>query len=195
MIRLFDIVLSILGCIVLSPILLILSIWIKLDSKGPVFYKQVRVGKNGKDFILYKYRSMKTGSDKKGLLTVGGNDSRITRSGTFIRKFKLDELPQLFNVISGKMSLVGPRPEVRKYVDMTNPIHIEILTVKPGITDYASIKYSNENEILGKYTDPEKAYIEIVLPDKLQLSLDYIRNYTLLNYLKIIFQTLKQIIK
>lgn len=139
-----------LGLLVLSPMFLILSIWIKIDSPGPVFYKQMRVGRNNKDFKLYKFRSMRVGSDKKGLITIGGHDPRITKSGYFIRKYKLDEFPQLINVFIGEMSLVGPRPEVRKYVEMYTEEQMHVLDVRPGITDLASIRYRNENELTGK---------------------------------------------
>jgi len=194
LIRLFDILLSILGLIILSPFLLILSIAIVIESKGGVFYKQTRVGKNNKDFKLYKFRSMQSGSDKKGLLTVGDNDSRITKVGKFIRKYKLDEFAQLLNVIKGDMSLVGPRPEVRKYVDLYNQEQLMVLSVKPGITDYASIEYKDENEILAKSDNPEKAYIEEVMPHKLELNMKFINDKSLYNYIKIIFLTIFRVI-
>ncbi len=165
-----------------------------LDSKGGVFYIQIRVGKNGNDFKLYKFRSMRIGSDKNGLLTVGGRDSRITKSGFFIRKYKLDELPQLINVFFGDMSFVGPRPEVRKYVDLYNSNQLKVLSVKPGITDYASIQYSNENELLGKSDNPEKTYIEEIMPDKLNLNLLYIKENNITTDIKIIFKTIKKIL-
>jgi len=193
MIRFIDILSSALGLLILSPILIIISIWIKLDSSGPFFYKQLRVGKNGFDFYLFKFRSMRTGSDNKGLLTVGERDSRITSSGYFIRKYKLDELPQLINVLIGEMSLVGPRPEVRKYVDMYTEEQSKVLSVKPGVTDYASIEYSNENEILAKASNPEECYIKEVMPNKLALNMKFIQNHTLGNYFRIIFLTLKKI--
>lgn len=173
--RSFDFTSSLLGLLILSPLFIAISIWIVIDSKGGVFYKQVRVGKNGKDFSLYKFRSMAVGSDKAGLLTVGGRDSRITKSGYFIRKYKIDELPQLINVIKGDMSLVGPRPEVRKYVDMYTCEQLEVLSVRPGITDVASIKYRNENEILANQNNPEQYYITNIMPDKLRLNLEYIK--------------------
>jgi len=162
-------------------------------STGGIFYIQTRVGKNGKDFFLFKFRTMHTGSDKKGLLTVGARDSRITRTGFFLRKYKLDELPQLFNVLFGSMSLVGPRPEVRKYVEIYNDEQKKVLGVKPGITDYASIEYVNENEILAKSENPEETYIREIMPDKLQLNLKYIREKSFLTDLKIIFRTLTKI--
>ena len=160
--RLFDIVASGLGLIVLSPLFLILAIWIKLDSKGPVFYRQMRVGRGNKDFRIFKFRSMRVGSDKGSLVTIGGHDPRVTKSGYFIRKFKFDELPQLINVFLGDMSLVGPRPEVRHYVDYWTQEQMHVLDVRPGITDPASIKFRNENELMEKAEDPEKYYIEII---------------------------------
>ena len=196
MIRFFDILLSGFGLIVLSPIFFILSIWIKLDSEGPVFYKQNRVGKDNVDFLLFKFRSMVTDADKKGLLiTVGGKDPRVTKSGYFIRKYKLDELPQLINVVWGDMSLVGPRPEVRKYVELYNNEQRKVLTVKPGITDYASIEYIDENKILGESEDPEKTYIEIIMPEKIQQNMKYINNKSLKEYFKIILLTIMKILQ
>ncbi len=192
--RLFDIVASGLGILILSPLLFFVAIWIKLDSKGPVFYRQIRVGKNNKDFKIYKFRSMKVDSDKKGYITVGGKDPRITRSGYYIRKFKLDEFPQLINVFVGDMSLVGPRPEVRKYVNMYTPEQMHVLDVRPGITDIASIKYRNENELLEGVDSPEKYYIEVIMPDKLKLNLEYVANQSFINDIKLIFATFKEII-
>ena len=194
MIRLLDMVASACGLMVLSPLFLILAIWIKLDSKGPVFYKQVRVGKDGVDFHLYKFRSMRVGADKKGLITVGGKDNRITQVGYFIRKYKLDELPQLLNVLKGDMSLVGPRPEVRKYVDLYTEEQRKVLSVRPGITDYASIEYVDENEILGKAEDPDRTYIEVIMPDKIKYNMKYINNCSVYEYLKVIFLTFKSIV-
>ena len=188
MIRFFDFILSLVGLVVLAPIFIVLAIWIKIDSKGPVFYKQVRVGQNSIDFGLFKFRSMVVDADKKGLITVGGRDPRITRSGYFIRKYKLDELPQLINVLVGDMSLVGPRPEVRKYVE-------KVLSVKPGITDYASIEYMDENEILGKSSDPEKTYIEEIMPEKIKYNMKYISNKSLFEYFKIILLTVLKIVR
>lgn len=195
MIRFFDFILSLVGLVVLAPILIVLAIWIKIDSKGPVFYKQVRVGQNGIDFGLFKFRSMVVDADKKGLITVGGRDPRITRSGYFIRKYKLDELPQLINVLVGDMSLVGPRPEVRKYVDLYTYEQQKVLSVKPGITDYASIEYMDENEILGKSSDPEKTYIEEIMPEKIKYNMKYIQNKNVSEYFKIIFLTLLKIVR
>ena len=195
MIRFFDFILSLVGLVVLAPIFIVLAIWIKIDSKGPVFYKQVRVGKNSIDFELFKFRSMVVGADKKGLITVGGRDPRITHSGYFIRKYKLDELPQLINVLVGDMSLVGPRPEVRKYVELYTDEQQKVLSVKPGITDYASIEYMDENEILGKSSDPEKTYIEDIMPEKIKYNMKYINNKNLFEYFKIIFLTVLKIVR
>ena len=195
MIRFFDFILSLVGLVVLALIFIVLAIWIKIDSKGPVFYKQVRVGQNGIDFGLFKFRSMVVDADKKGLITVGGRDPRITRSGYFIRKYKLDELPQLINVLVGDMSLVGPRPEVRKYVNLYTDEQQKVLSVKPGITDYASIEYMDENEILGKSSDPEKTYIEEIMPEKIKYNMKYILNKNVSEYFKIIFLTLLKIVR
>ena len=195
MICFFDFILSLVGLVVLAPIFIVLAIWIKIDSKGPVFYKQVRVGKNSIDFELFKFRSMVVGADKKGLITVGGRDPRITHSGYFIRKYKLDELPQLINVLVGDMSLVGPRPEVRKYVDLYTDEQQKVLSAKPGITDYASIEYVDENEILGKSSDPEKVYIEEIMPEKIKYNMKYINNKSLFEYFKIILLTVLKIVR
>ena len=194
-IRFFDFVLSLVGLVILAPVFIVLAVWIKIDSVGPVFYKQIRVGQNGKDFGLFKFRSMVVDADKKGLITVGGRDPRITRSGYFIRKYKLDELPQLINVLVGDMSLVGPRPEVKKYVELYTDEQQKVLSVKPGITDYASIEYMDENEILGKSTDPEKTYIEEIMPEKIKYNMKYIKNRSLIEYFKIIFLTVLKIIR
>ena len=195
MTRFFDILFSALGILILSPVFLIIYVLIRLESKGPGFFVQERIGKGGKPFGLYKFRSMRTGSDKKRLITVGERDERITRLGYFIRRYKLDELPQLYNVLKGDMSLVGPRPEVRKYVDMYTEEQRKVLSVKPGITDYASIEYVNENEILGSSADPEKTYVEEVMPNKILLNMKYIRNQSITQYFKIIFLTFKSIFK
>lgn len=195
MIRLLDILFSFIGIVILSPVFLILYIAIRLESKGGGFYKQIRVGKDSKDFGLYKFRSMRVGADKKGLITVGGRDPRITKVGYFIRKYKLDELPQLFNVLTGDMSLVGPRPEVRKYVELYTDEQKKVLSVRPGITDYASIEYVDENEILGKADDPDKAYIEQIMPDKIRYNMKYINNQSVKEYFKVIFLTIYRIIR
>ena len=192
--RLFDIVASGLGLICLSPLFVVLAVWIKCDSRGPVFYRQVRVGKGNRDFRLFKFRSMRPDSDKLGLITVGGHDPRVTRSGYYIRKYKLDEFPQLINVFKGDMSLVGPRPEVRKYVDMYTPEQMRVLSVRPGITSLASIRYRNENEILAKADDPDRCYIEKIMPDKLAIDLEYVDKASLWNDIKLIFSTFREII-
>lgn len=188
--RLFDVVCSFFGLLVLSPLFVFLSLWVGLGSKGGVFYKQKRVGRFNKDFTLYKFRSMRVGSDKKGLLTIGGKDSRVTKAGFFIRKYKLDELPQLLNVLKGDMSFVGPRPEVRKYVDMYTERQLKVLDVRPGITDLASIKYRNENDLLATADNPEKYYIDFVMQDKLALNLQYIETRSFFGDIKLIFRTI-----
>jgi len=188
-IRCFDVLFSFLGLVLLSPVFFVIAIAVKLGSKGPVFYRQTRVGKNGKDFKVWKFRSMFTDADKKGLLTVGGKDNRITAIGFYLRKFKLDELPQLANVLTGQMSMVGPRPEVRKYVDLYTIYQMQALKVAPGITDYASIKYRNENELLALAAEPEEYYINEILPQKIELNFKYINNRTVKQYFKIITTT------
>jgi len=195
MIRLFDIVFSLLGLILLFPIFVIIYLLINIESKGGGFYIQNRVGKEGLDFKLFKFRSMSIGSDNKGLITVGNNDPRMTKVGAFIRRYKLDELPQLFNVFLGDMSLVGPRPEVRKYVNLYSMEQLKVLKIKPGITDYASIEYVDENVILGNAIDPDKVYIEEIMPDKIRLNMKYIDNRSIKEYFHIIFLTFWYIIK
>ena len=193
--RLFDILASGFGLMCLSPLFAVLAVWIKCDSPGPVFYRQVRVGRGNKDFQIFKFRSMRVGSDKKGLITVGGHDPRVTRSGYYIRKYKLDEFPQLINVFIGDMSLVGPRPEVRKYVDMYTPEQLRVLDVRPGITSLASLRYRNENELLAQAEDPDRCYVEKVMPDKLAIDLEYVPKANLLTDIKLIFATIASIIK
>ena len=195
MTRFFDILFSLLGLVILSPLLLIIYLVVVLESRGGGLYIQNRVGRNGKDFRLYKFRSMHVGADKKGMITVGGKDPRMTKMGVFIRGFKLDELPQLFNVLKGDMSLVGPRPEIRYYVDMYTPEQRKVLTVKPGITDYASIEYVDENTILGGAADPQKAYVEEIMPDKIRLNMKYIENQSLKEYFKVITITFWHLLK
>lgn len=192
--RIFDIFFSFFGLLILSPILILVAILIKLNSKGPVFFRQVRVGKNNIDFKIFKFRTMRMDSDKLGLLTVGDKDPRVTKIGYFLRKYKLDEFPQLINVLIGDMSFVGPRPEVRKYVNYYSKEDMEILNVKPGITDYASIKYRNEAEIISQAIDPEKAYIEDIMPKKIELNRIYIDNYSVLTDVKIILKTFLSIL-
>ena len=193
--RLFDIVASGLGLILLSPLFLVLAIWIKVDSEGPVFYRQIRVGRYNRDFRIFKFRSMRAGSDTGSLITIGGRDPRITRSGYLIRKFKLDELPQLINVFVGDMSLVGPRPEVRHYVNFWTPAQMHVLDVRPGITDPASIKFLNESELLEKAEDPEKYYIEVIMQEKIRLYLEYVEKHNFFYDLALIFKTFGVIVK
>ena len=196
LIRLFDLFFSFLGLILLSPLLLLIALVVFIDSPGKVIYTQWRVGKNNRDFKLYKFRTMKINADKLGLITVGMKDPRITRSGAFIRKYKLDELPQLLNVFNGEMSLVGPRPEVRQYTELYSLANqMIVLSVKPGITDLASIEYSKENELLSSVADPEKYYVDVVMPAKILLNLNFIENPTLNNYLRIILKTIGRLIK
>lgn len=192
--RCIDIVFSLLGLIILSPLLLLISLLIFITSRGGIFYLQTRVGKDNRDFKLFKFRTMRIGSDSKGLLTVGGRDSRITPIGFYLRKFKLDELPQLLNVFFGSMSLVGPRPEVRKYVDLYTNEQKEVLNVKPGITDYASLEYFEENDLLAKSAQPEETYIQEVMPAKLRLNKKYIQDAGLITDLKIILRTIQKIV-
>lgn len=193
--RIFDVVASGIGLIILSPLFLLVSIWIKLDSKGPVFFRQVRVGRYNKDFRIYKFRSMRIGSDRGSQITVGGHDARITRSGYFLRKTKIDELPQLINVFIGDMSLVGPRPEVRHYVNYWTPEQMHVLDVRPGITDPASIRYRNENELLENAVDAEQYYIDVIMQDKIKLYLEYVEKHGFWYDIKLIFQTFYSIVK
>lgn len=195
MIRFFDILFSFLGLLLLSPLFLILYVAICMESRGGGFYCQKRVGRYGRDFDLFKFRSMRAGADKKGLITVGGRDPRITKTGYFIRKYKLDELPQLYNVLIGDMSLVGPRPEVKKYVNLYTKEQRKVLDVRPGVTDYASIEYVDENIILGQADDPDKAYIELIMPDKIKYNMKYIDHQCVREYFKIIFLTFYKIVR
>ena len=180
--------------ILLCPLWLVIALLIVCDSRGGVFYRQIRVGKDNKDFYLYKFRTMRPDADKKSLLTVGERDSRVTRVGCFLRKYKLDEFPQLINVLKGDMSIVGPRPEVRKYVDMYTPEQMRVLSVRPGLTDLASIQYVHENELLAASDNPEQTYIDVVMPAKLQLNLQYIDNQSFWGDIKLIFQTFAAIL-
>ena len=190
----FDLSASFVGLILLSPLFLFVAIWIKSDSKGPVFFRQERVGLNGVNFNIHKFRTMKVLAESEGRLTVG-LDSRITQSGYFLRKYKIDELPQLIDVFFGKMSLVGPRPEVQEFIDLyPEDVKNRVLSVKPGITDMASIELSNENDILGKYDDARQAYIDIILPIKQKHYLEYIDKHNIWLDLKIILLTLKKVI-
>ena len=188
--RLFDIVCSFFGLVFLSWLFVFIALWVGLSSRGGVFYRQRRVGRCNRDFTIYKFRSMRVNSDRQGLLTIGGRDGRITKAGVFIRKYKLDELPQLFNVLRGDMSFVGPRPEVRKYVELYTEEQKKVLTVRPGITSLSSIKYRNENEILSRSDNPEQYYIDVIMQDKLAIELDYLEQRSLLTDIKVIFQTI-----
>jgi len=192
--RAFDLVFSLIVLILFLPFGIIISILILLSSPGGVFYRQERIGKNGIPFILYKFRSMRTNADQSGRLTVGMKDSRITKVGVFIRKYKLDEFPQFLNVLNGSMSVVGPRPEVREFVELYTLEQKKILKVKPGITDYASLEYFNENEVLAKSSDPKKTYIEEVMPHKIKINQKYIDKPTIGHDLKIIGKTIRRII-
>ena len=192
--RIFDITLSLFGLIILLPFMLIIAILIKFDSKGTVFFKQIRITKGGKEFKIFKYRTMKVGSDKYSQITVG-KDERITKIGSFLRKYKLDEIPQLINVLIGDMSLVGPRPEVPKYVVLYTDEQKEILKVRAGITDYASIEFSNENDLLASEKNPEEAYIEKIMPKKIELNKKYLSEISVLTDIRIILLTIKKILK
>lgn len=193
--RCFDIVASGLGLIFLSPLFLIVAIWIKLDSPGPVFFRQVRVGLHNKDFRIFKFRTMRLGSDKGSQVTIGDRDPRVTRAGYWLRKTKIDELPQLINVFVGDMSLVGPRPEVRHYVDLWTPEQMHVLDVRPGITDAASIKFRNESEFLKVVDDPEKHYIEVLMPMKLDLYLQYANYHSFKGDIRLILETIWTVLK
>lgn len=192
--RVFDFMASLLGLLILSPILLVTAIFIKIDSRGPIFFKQKRVGKNKETFEIYKFRTMVTDAEKMGKQITVGNDRRITRIGKVIRKCKLDELPQLINVLKGEMSLVGPRPEVPRYVELYDEYQEQILLVKPGITDYASIKFINENEILGASSDPEEEYIKEIMPNKIELNMQYINNFSIFEDIRLILKTILYIV-
>lgn len=195
MIRFFDLLFSLFGLILLLPFFLIISIAIVIGSRGGIFYIQERVGKNNRNFRLVKFRTMRSRADKQGGLTIGARDSRITNTGFFLRKYKLDELPQLINVLKGEMSLVGPRPELRKYVDLYSEEQKKVLAVRPGITDIASLEYINENEILGVSADPERMYIEQIMPAKLELNRKFLEDPRLGNYFRIIGLTIKKIFR
>lgn len=192
--RLFDFLVSLIALVVFSPILLIVALWIKLDSPGPVFYRGERVGLKGKPFRIFKFRSMVVDADKIGGSSTGDHDPRITKSGRFVRKFKLDELPQLMNVLVGDMSLVGPRPEVKQYTDQYTDEEKAILDLRPGITDWASIWNSDEGAILAGADNPDRAYEELIRPTKLKLQLMYGRTHTLAGDIKILYYTAKRIL-
>ena len=193
--RAMDIVLSACALAVLWPLLLLIALAIWIDDPGPVFYRQVRVGRNGKTFRIFKFRSMVMDADKKGLAITVGRDSRITRVGTVLRKTKLDELAQLLNVLLGQMSFVGPRPEVPKYVELYTPYQRQVLLVRPGITDYASIAYRNENDLLAGAPTPETMYIEQIMPDKIELNMKYLREISPLADIRLILKTIVAVIK
>jgi lipopolysaccharide/colanic/teichoic acid biosynthesis glycosyltransferase len=193
--RAFDLLFSFTILTLFLPFGILISMLIMIGSKGGVFYRQERIGRHGKPFMLLKFRSMRIDSDQQGKLTVGMNDSRITQIGLFIRKYKLDEFPQFINVLLGEMSIVGPRPEVEEFVSLYNSSQKRVLEVKPGVTDYASIEYFNENAILAEANDPKKTYIEIIMPEKIRLNEKYISNPTLAHDLKIIFRTILRILK
>lgn len=195
MIRVLDILLAIVILIVFSPFFILIALVIKLTSKGPVLFIQQRVGLHNKDFNLFKFRTMHINAEAKGQLTVGGRDKRITAIGYYLRKFKLDELPQIFNVLKGDMSFVGPRPEVRKYVNYYTTEQLKVLEVLPGITDYASIAFRNENELLAKASNPEEYYIKELIPLKINLNQAFIQHPTLKNYCKILWATFITAIK
>ena len=193
--RIFDVLFSLIGIIVLLPVYIIISLLVMTDSKGGILYKQERTGKGDKIFKVFKFRTMRPDSFSKGALTVGSRDPRITKVGYYLRKYKLDELPQLFNVFFGDMSFVGPRPEVKKYTDLYNEAQKKVLTVRPGITDYASIKFRNENDLLSVSDNPEQLYIDEIMPEKLDLNLKYINDNSLFKDIKIIFDTFYVIVK
>lgn len=191
--NIFDFIFGLIGLIILSPIILIISIIVKMTSDGPVFFLQKRVGLNGKPFSIFKFRTMVDNAENKGLKITTDSDERITKVGSFLRKFKLDELPQIFNILNGDMSFVGPRPEVPKYVSLYTLEQRRVLTVKPGVTDLASIIFKNENELLGQSEDPERTYIEKIMPEKLRINLEYVENISLLNDIRLIFKTIKEV--
>src|SRR5690606_1735028 len=192
--RLIDVIGASIGIVLLSPLFILIAILIVMDSNGPVFFKQQRVGLNMRDFYLIKFRTMHVVQNTNILLTIGNKDSRITRVGYWLRKYKLDELPQLFNVFRGEMSLVGPRPEVRKYVNLYNDQQRYVLSIKPGITDWASVEFCNESELLAKAEDPETYYITNIVPIKISQNLRYIAQRSVLTDIKIIWQTINKII-
>ena len=194
--RCFDFFCSLIGTIFLSPFLFFIAIWIKMDSKGPVLFIQKRVGLHGKTIGVYKFRTMVVDAESKGLKITIGKDPRITKSGQFLRKYKFDELAQLFNVLNGSMSLVGPRPEVQEYIDLyPEDIRQTVLSVKPGITDFASIEFKDENEMLDSSADPNRTYIEDILPIKQQYYLKYVREQSMLLDVKLIFRTIVAVLR
>ncbi|AUP77279.1 sugar transferase [Flavivirga eckloniae] len=192
--RSFDVIFSIIGLTLLSPILLLIAVLIKLDSKGPVFFVQGRVGKDNIDFNIFKFRTMRVQSQKKGLLTLGNNDSRVTKIGYFLRRYKIDEFPQLINILKGDMSFVGPRPELRHYVNFYSNDDMKIFVVRPGITGLASLKYRNEVELLKAAEDPEDFFINTIIPDKLKFNKEYIKKRNFFFDLKLICITVVKVI-
>ncbi|MGB1309085.1 MAG: sugar transferase [Oceanihabitans sp.] len=193
--RIFDICFASIALLFCSPIIVIIALLIKTIDKGKVFYKQKRVGKNQKEFTIFKFKTMQVGSEKNGLLTIGNSDSRITKVGYFLRKYKLDEIPQFFNVLLGNMSIVGPRPELQHYVNYYTKEDISVFNIKPGITSFASIKFKNEVELLKKASNPEAYYLNTILPEKLKLNKQYVASHNLIVDLKIILQTFFALIK
>lgn len=192
--RLFDFIAALTALILLLPVFILIAAMVAFSSQGPVFYRQKRVGRNNSDFSIYKFRTMYVDSDRGSLITIGGRDSRVTPAGYYLRKYKLDELPQLINVLLGEMSIVGPRPEVRKYVDLYSGEQLKVLSVRPGLTDDASLAFSNESELLGSVTDPEKEYLEKIMPAKLALNLQYIQKRNFVYDLRLILRTLAKIV-
>ncbi|MFI5203090.1 MAG: sugar transferase [Flavobacteriales bacterium] len=192
--RAFDIIMSFLGLVILSPFFIIFSLLVLFSGKGGIFFSQTRVGQYGKDFLLYKFRSMRPNAEKSGQLTIGSRDPRVTRTGYFLRRTKMDELPQLFNVLMGDMSFVGPRPEVRKYVDLYTKEQQKVLLVRPGITDKASLEYFEESDLLAASNDPEATYIKDIMPKKLSINLKYLENKGLLSDMGIILRTLGRVL-
>ena len=193
--RLFDIIFALVMLLLFSPLFVVLACWVSIDSRGGVFFGQERVGLNGKPFKLWKFRTMKPHSEKGGQLTVGASDSRITRAGYYLRKFKVDELPQLWNVVLGDMSVVGPRPEVPRYVALYSPEQRRVLSIRPGITDYASLRYFEESDILAKSANPQETYIQEIMPTKLALNLEYVHKHSFAGDLAIILKTGWRILK
>lgn len=192
--RIFDFLFAFLGLVLLFPLLVIITVFIKLDSKGPILFIQARVGQHNKEFNIYKFRTMYLKSQKKGLLTIGDNDSRVTKIGYFLRKYKIDEFPQLINIIKGDMSFVGPRPELRYYVNFYTEDDMVIFKLKPGITGLASLEYRDEVELLKKAKDPEKYFIETIIPDKLSYNKRYLKQQNFLFDIKLIFKTIYKVI-
>ena len=192
--RLFDVISSLTGILILTPLFIIVAVSIKLDSYGPILFQQTRIGRSGSKFKIYKFRTMIVNAEQFGQQITIGDDQRITKIGAWLRKFKLDELPQLFNVLNGEMSLVGPRPEVEKYVDLYTSHQRQVLQVRPGITDPASIVFRNESDLLGKADDPENFYIREIMPKKLELNLNYLKSQSIISDIKIILNTLFKVV-